>query len=36
MTYYFGIDYDIVWNAVTSEIPTLRDYMTVILDKEGT
>ncbi|WP_353196222.1 HepT-like ribonuclease domain-containing protein [Parapedobacter defluvii] len=32
--HYFGIDYDIVWDTVVSEIPLLQEYMTIILDQE--
>lgn len=33
--HYFGIDYDIVWDTVTSEIPSLREYMAIILEREN-
>jgi len=32
--HYFGIDYDIVWDTVISEVPILREYMTIILEQE--
>lgn len=31
---YFGVDYDIVWDVVTSKIPRLRREIEVILQKE--
>ena len=31
---YFGIDYEIVWDVVTNNIPTLRLKIKEILDKE--
>jgi len=32
---YFGVDYDIVWDVVTSKIPRLRHEIELILQKEG-
>jgi uncharacterized protein with HEPN domain len=31
---YFGVDYDIVWDVVTNEIPTLRQEIEKILQNE--
>jgi uncharacterized protein with HEPN domain len=31
---YFGVDYDIVWDVVTSKIPGLRREIEVILQRE--
>jgi uncharacterized protein with HEPN domain len=33
---YFGIDYDIVWDAVTTEIPELQEQITRIIRMETT
>lgn len=30
---YFGIDYDLVWDAVTSKVPDLRRQIAAILDR---
>jgi len=30
---YFGVDYDIVWDAVQSKIPLLRQKIKEILDR---
>ena len=32
---YFGVDYDVVWDAVTSKVPTLHDEIQEILKSEG-
>lgn len=32
---YFGVDYDIVWDAVENKIPELRKDILDILDREG-
>jgi uncharacterized protein with HEPN domain len=32
---YFGVDYDIVWDAVKNKIPELRKELEDILHKEG-
>ena len=32
---YFGVDYDIVWDVVTSKIPRLRHEIELILQEEG-
>lgn len=31
---YFGVDYDIVWDVVSNKIPTLRQQIEQILEKE--
>lgn len=31
---YFGIDYDIVWDIVINKIPTLKDQVEEIINKE--
>jgi uncharacterized protein with HEPN domain len=31
---YFGVDYDIVWDVVTSKIPRLRREIELILQEE--
>ena len=33
---YFGVDYDIVWDAVTNKIPALQREVEHILRQEGT
>jgi len=33
---YFGVDYDIVWDAVENKIPSLRDDILEILKNEDT
>lgn len=33
--HYFGVDYEIVWDIVTNEIPPLKDRITEILRKEN-
>ena len=32
---YFGVDYDIVWNAVTNKIPGLRVRIEEIIERES-
>lgn len=32
---YFGVDYDVVWDAVTSNVPVLHDELEEILRIEG-
>ena len=32
---YFGVDYDIVWDAVTNKVPALRREISEILREEG-
>ena len=29
--HYFGIDYEIVWDTVKSDVPALREYISIIL-----
>ena len=33
---YFGVDYDIVWDAVQNKIPVLREQILRILQQENT
>jgi uncharacterized protein with HEPN domain len=33
---YFGVDYDIVWDVVTTKIPALQQAVEHILRQEGT
>jgi len=33
---YFGVDYDIVWDAVQNKIPVLREQILTILQQENT
>ena len=33
--HYFGIDYDIVWNVLEHDIPTLHEELQRILAAEG-
>lgn len=32
--HYFGVDYDIVWDAVVNKVPTLRDQIRTIISEE--
>jgi uncharacterized protein with HEPN domain len=32
---YFGVDYDLVWDAVRNKIPELRQELEEILRREG-
>jgi uncharacterized protein with HEPN domain len=32
---YFGVDYDVVWDAVTNNVPVLRREIEEILHSEG-
>ncbi len=32
--HYFGIDYDIVWDSVTVDIPALKEWIESVLDTE--
>ena len=32
---YFGVDYDIVWDAVIKKIPNLRKKISKILNRES-
>jgi uncharacterized protein with HEPN domain len=31
---YFGIDYDIVWDTVNTDIPVLKEWIELILNQE--
>ena len=32
--HYFGIDYDIVWDTVKTDIPVLKEAMDIIISAE--
>jgi len=32
--HYFGVDYDIVWDTIKTDIPPLKDWIEIIMDKE--
>ena len=32
--HYFGIDYDIVWDTIKTDIPILKDWVEIIIEKE--
>ena len=32
---YFGIDYDLVWNVITKDIPELQSQLQKIIDRES-
>jgi uncharacterized protein with HEPN domain len=32
--HYFGIDYDIVWDTINTNIPLLKESIEVIIEKE--
>jgi uncharacterized protein with HEPN domain len=32
--HYFGVDYDIVWDTVKTDIPQLKDWVEIIIKKE--
>lgn len=34
--HYFGVDYDIVWDTVKTNIPLLKEDIEVILEREST
>lgn len=33
--HYFGIDYTIVWETLENDIPTLKEWMEVIIQQES-
>lgn len=33
--HYFGVDYDIVWDVIKNETPTLKKRITAILEKKN-
>ncbi len=32
---YFGIDYEIIWQTMENKIPTLKEWMELIIEKES-
>ncbi len=32
--HYFGIDYDIVWDSVKTDIPQLKEWMETLINQE--
>ncbi|MDB5090258.1 MAG: hypothetical protein JWR09_4252 [Mucilaginibacter sp.] len=32
--HYFGVDYDIVWDTIQTNIPQLKDWIEIIIKKE--
>jgi uncharacterized protein with HEPN domain len=32
--HYFGVDYDIVWDTIRKDIPELKDWIEIIIEKE--
>jgi len=32
---YFGIDYDIVWDVLKTDIPPLKEWIEIIIRKEN-
>jgi uncharacterized protein with HEPN domain len=33
--HYFGVDYEIVWNILSMDIPELKEWITIILESES-
>lgn len=33
--HYFGVDYEIVWDTLTNEIPELKDWIETIIEAES-
>jgi uncharacterized protein with HEPN domain len=33
--HYFGIDYDIVWDTINTNIPQLKESLEVVIEREG-
>ncbi len=31
---YFGLDFDIIWDTIKTDIPVLKDWMEIIIEKE--
>lgn len=31
---YFGIDYEIVWDSIKTDIPPLKEWIIILIDKE--
>jgi uncharacterized protein with HEPN domain len=34
--HYFGVDYDIVLDTIKTDIPLLKDWIVIIIEKEKT
>ena len=32
---YFGIDYDIIWKTIETKIPSLKEWLEIIIEKES-
>ncbi len=33
--HYFGVDYDIVWDSLKNELPELKEWVDMIIEKES-
>jgi uncharacterized protein with HEPN domain len=32
---YFGVDYEIIWDTIKTDIPKLKEWIELIIDKES-